>query len=65
MTEVKIKEDIYLILEKYFTEDISLSENDILKCKRFFSEKRYKRFLREDHPENYYRNKRLNNLIGE
>jgi hypothetical protein len=63
MAEVKIEEKIYKILESHFTDNIPLSENDILECKKFFSEKRYKRFLRETRPEDYYRNQRLKKMI--
>ena len=65
MAEVKIDEEIYLILEKYFTEEGSFSEEELLKCKRFFSEKRYKRFLREQHVDDWKRDARLKKMIGE
>jgi len=63
MADVKIPETIYKILECHFTDSTPLSENDVLECKKFFSEKRYKRYLRESRPEDYYRQQRLNKMI--
>ncbi len=65
MKQVQIDENVYLILEKYFTEKEILSEEENLICKKFFSEKRYKRFLREQHVDDWKRDARLNKMIGE
>ena len=65
MKTVQVDENIYLILEKYFTEKMELSEDEILLCKKFFSEKRYKRFLREQHVDDWKRDARLKKMMGE
>lgn len=66
MKQVKIDENVYLILEKLCQEPsfiqegkCDLEKSDRLVLARFFTKKSGARYLREKRVENYYREKRI------
>jgi len=65
MAQVKIDENIYLLLENHFLNKHVFSEAEEKEIVKFFATKSWARYNRENHIDDYKRDARLKKMLGD
>lgn len=65
MSKVQIDESIYLLLEKHYLEKYELTAAELEKVTKFFVQKSWARYNRENHVDEWKAQARIKKLLGE